>query len=58
MALTHGVINAAGDTIVNGKVGVRTYFGEGSDLYIGYGHALTGDRWYKDIIRVEYRLAF
>jgi hypothetical protein len=43
---------------VNGKFGVRTYFGHGHDLYIGYGQALTGDRWYKEIVRVEYRFSF
>jgi hypothetical protein len=54
----HGVISAVGDTIVNAKIGVRTYFGDHSDIYIGYGRSLTGDRWYKDIYRVEYRLTF
>ncbi len=29
-----------------------------SDVYIGYGRALTGDVWYKNILRVEYRLRF
>jgi hypothetical protein len=50
--------DASGDTIVNGKIGVRVNFGASSSLYAGYGRALTGDVWYKDIIRVEYRLAF
>jgi hypothetical protein len=54
----HGVISATGDTIVNIKFGVRTYFGNNQDVYVGYGHALTGDRWYKDIVRIEYRFAF
>jgi hypothetical protein len=54
----HGVNPAAGDTIVNGKIGVRTYFGQGSDVYVGWGHVLTSDRWYRDIIRVEYRFCF
>ncbi len=54
----HGVISAAGDTIVNGKIGLRTYFGSGSDIYFGWGRALTGERWYKDIYRVEYRNSF
>jgi hypothetical protein len=52
------VEDAAGDTIINAKVGVRLKYGERSDLYVGYGRALTGDVWYKDILRVEYRLAF
>jgi hypothetical protein len=62
-----GIISdAAGDTIVNGKFGVRIGFGpdrgnsllSNSDLYVGYGRALTGEVWYKDIIRAEYRLQF
>jgi hypothetical protein len=53
-----GVENASGATIVNGKIGVRTYFGRGSDVYIGWGHALTGSRWYQDILRIEYRRSF
>jgi hypothetical protein len=54
----HAAREANGDTIVNAKLGVRTYFGERSDLYMGYGHSLTGDRWYNDTVRVEYRLHF
>ncbi len=62
-----GVKNAAGDTIVNAKFGVRFNFGDESDggtflshsdFYVGYGRALTGTVWYKDILRVEYRLRF
>ena len=59
-------LDASGDTIVNAKVGVRFGFGQligpanlsRSDLYIGYGRALTGEVWYKDILRVEYALRF
>lgn len=51
-------IDAAGDTIFNAKLGVRVYVGEHSDFYAGYGRALTGDVWYKDTVRVEYRLSF
>jgi len=29
-----------------------------NDVYIGYGRALTGEVWYKDILRVEYRRFF
>ena len=58
--------DADGDTIVNAKVGVRFGFGSlqeqgllsRSDLYVGYGRALTGTVWYKDILRVEYRVRF
>jgi len=54
----HGFLEANGDTIVNLKFGVRTYFGDRSDLYAGYGHTVTGSRWYNDIFRVEYRIHF
>ena len=50
--------SAAGDTIVNGKFGVRAGLGESADIYVGYGRALTGDVWYKDLYRVELRLHF
>jgi hypothetical protein len=55
---TGHTFTAAGDEIINIKFGVRTYFGAGSSVYVGYGRALTGDVWYKDIIRAEYRLEF
>ncbi len=55
---TGATLSARGDTIVNVKGGVRTFFGQHSDVYVGYGRALTGDVWYKDIVRVEYRLTF
>ena len=52
--------NATGDTIVNGKFGMRfASGGPGADsVYVGYGHALTGDRWYKDVLRIDYRRTF
>jgi hypothetical protein len=61
-----GIKDASGDTIVNAKIGARFGFGQlsnpgllsQSDLYIGYGRALTGDVWYKDIVRVEFRMRF
>jgi hypothetical protein len=54
------------DTIINAKFGVRIGFGSAnypgaisnSDLYIGYGRALTGEVWYEDIYRIEYRMRF
>lgn len=50
-------VSAVNDTIVNAKFGAR--FGTSRhDAYIGYGRALTGERWYQDIVRVEYRLKF
>jgi hypothetical protein len=59
--------DAAGATIVNAKLGLRIGFGQAapgtpyptrSDLYIGYGRALTGEVWYQDLFRLEYRLFF
>lgn len=58
--------DASGDTIVNAKLGVRFRICNenpmgllsGSDVYVGYGRALTGDVWYKDMLRVEWRLRF
>ncbi|MCI0381265.1 MAG: hypothetical protein L0215_27080 [Gemmataceae bacterium] len=50
--------DASGDTIINAKFGVRFGLGRNSDLYLGYGRALTGDVWYRDIYRLEYRLRF
>lgn len=47
---------AAGDTIVNLKLGVRGRVGPNSDVYVGYGHVLTDQRWYQDIVRVEFRM--
>jgi hypothetical protein len=53
-----GIKNAEGETIVNVKAGVRVNWGAHNSVYAGYGRSLTGDVWYKDIVRVEYRLAF
>jgi hypothetical protein len=50
--------DAAGDTIVNVKVGARWQLKGVGDLYTGYGRSLTGDTWYRDIFRVELRLYF
>ena len=52
------VQGAAGDTIVNVKCGVRMGLDNLGDLYVGYGRALTGSVWYKDVLRVELRLLF
>jgi hypothetical protein len=50
--------DSAGDTIVNAKLGVRVNFGKTADLYAGYGRALTGDQWYSDIVRIEFRFYY
>jgi hypothetical protein len=52
------VQDASGDTIVNAKLGLRVKVGRGSDVYFGYGRPLTGERWYENIYRVEYRLFY
>lgn len=61
------VIDSRGTTIVNLKAGLRLGFGKDecsptnatrNDIYIGYGRALTGAFWYKDVVRVEYRRFF
>jgi hypothetical protein len=49
--------DSAGDTIVNAKLGVRVWCGS-SDFYAGYGRPLTGDRWYENTWRLEWRLRF
>ena len=52
------VEDADGDTIVNLKVGARLPITDCDQIYIGYGHSLTGDRWYRDILRAEWRSSF
>jgi hypothetical protein len=53
-----GTKNAAGDTIINAKFGLRLGYGDNHSFAVSYGRALTGAVWYKDIVRVEYRFAF
>ena len=50
-------VDVSGNTIVNGKFGVRYTTGDKS-LYVGYGRALTGPVWYNDILRAEFRITF
>jgi hypothetical protein len=47
--------DAAGQTIVNAKIGSRIDIGDRLGLYLGYGRALTGSTWYRDAIRLEAR---
>ena len=61
-----GVSSARGDTIINVKPGVRIGLGEGSgpammqrqSIYAGFGIPITGDQFYSDLFRVEYRMVF
>lgn len=68
---TSGVpVNVGGDTIVNEKIGIQFGLGDysraggGSNLNdrhslgISYGRAITGDHWYRDVLRVEYNFWF
>jgi hypothetical protein len=50
--------NAGGTTIINLKAGLRTRWNDFGDIYVGYGHALTGAVLYKEIARVELRLFY
>ncbi|MEK6233644.1 MAG: hypothetical protein N2C14_02945, partial [Planctomycetales bacterium] len=50
--------SAEGDAIVNLKLGARLYNKHGTGLFAGWGHVLTSEQWYEDILRVETRIAF
>ncbi len=49
--------NTAGETIINAIFGIRMGYGPG-DMYIGYGHSMTGDAWQHEFWRVEFRVRF
>jgi hypothetical protein len=50
--------DVSGTNIVNLKYGARFTFQGRNSLYVGYGHALTDESWYDDIVRIEYRYSF
>jgi hypothetical protein len=50
--------SSANENIVNLKLGARIRFREKDSVYLGYGHHLTNDKWYDDIVRIEYRYSF
>ncbi len=52
------VQSAAGINVFNIKIGARLNFGNGNSIYAGYGHGVTSDIWYSNLLRVEYRHAF
>jgi hypothetical protein len=52
------VPSAEGTSIVNLKIGGRFTFNGHHSVYVGWGVPLTGEEWYDDIVRVEYRGAF
>ena len=48
--------DASGTNIANVKVGFRFGIRESDSIFAGYGKTLTDTWWYKNIIRIEYRL--
>jgi hypothetical protein len=50
--------DAGGETILNAKLGVFVKFGDRADIYAGYGRPLTGDRWYENTLRLQFRLFY
>jgi hypothetical protein len=50
--------DAGGETILNAKLGVFLKFGDRADVYAGYGRPLTGDRWYENTVRLQFRLFY
>lgn len=52
------VESAAGDTVLNGCLGLRFTLGHNADIYTGYSRSFTGVPWYRDTIRVEFRLFY
>jgi hypothetical protein len=55
---TFEVKSAADTTIFNMYGGLRLGFGEQASVYAGYGRAITGPSWYKDVWRIEFRFFF
>ncbi len=55
---TFAVESAAGDTVLNGCLGLRFTLGCAADIYAGYSRCFTGVPWYRDTIRVEFRLFY
>jgi hypothetical protein len=52
------VMSSRGEFIFNLYGGIRFGLGNNMSVYAGYGHSLTGDYWYKDVWRLEFRLFF
>ena len=47
--------SAAGTSIVNVKIGGRVDLTDRAGIYVGYGRAITGERWYTDVLRLDFR---
>ena len=54
---TGTVRSAAGDTIVNAKLGLRLNY-KADQMYAGFGQAITSQHWYEQLLRIEYRKQF
>jgi len=52
------LIGATGDTILNIKPGIRFGIGKNFDVFGGWSHPLTGDKFYENLWRVEMRFCF
>ncbi len=50
--------SAAGDTIINGCLGLRFTLGQNADIYAGYSRCFLGQPWFRDMIRLEFRLFY
>jgi hypothetical protein len=50
--------SAEGTNIVNLKIGARATMDTRSSIYVGWGRVLTDARWYRSIVRFEYRYAW
>jgi outer membrane putative beta-barrel porin/alpha-amylase len=50
--------SAAGDTIINGCLGLRFTLGQNADIYAGYSRCFIGQPWFRDMIRLEFRLFY
>jgi hypothetical protein len=49
------VRDSDGTNVVNVKIGARLDIGDRAGFYAGYGRTVTGDRWYRDVLRIEFR---
>ncbi|MCA9247442.1 MAG: hypothetical protein KDA42_10015 [Planctomycetales bacterium] len=57
VGMTSEIRDVSGDTIFNLKIGGRYTRGCGT-FFAGWGHVITSDQWYEDIVRIEYERRF
>jgi hypothetical protein len=58
VTLANGPASAAGENIVNAKLGARFFVGAKNSIYAGFGRQLSHIGWYRDFLRVEYARTF